>query len=225
MKFLRVTDVADVLKSTYLQLHKGGLLEKQASYSNSLTTRWITSGDKGGKSTKLVLQCLDASNSQSIHHTRILAFFEGMKDCHDPVEKVFGPIFDSLHNVVQHISELQLPSADSSAKITHASLVHGGDWLYLTALLGLTGPNGDCFCLKCFICLSDMKKVVPHSFSPHKRQTSPNSTAACPIDAVGRTLQGIRQDHADFVAAGSPKGKVAAFKNCEQSCPSTFLLA
>ena len=214
VKFLRVTDVADVLRKTYLQLQEHQLLDKQASYKEPGLTRWMASGDKGGNSTKLLLQCLDTAGAHSTRHARLLAFFEGAKDCHGPVKAVFEPILSSLHDVIENIGDLQLTSGQH--KIGRASLVHGGDWLYQASLLGLTGPNGDYFCSKCLIRLRDIRKGVSHSFSPHKRQC--DDTMPSPITAPARTMQGIFHDHAEFITAGSPKGKAAAFKNCERPC-------
>ena len=60
--FLRVTDVANVLR-TYMQLLESGLPVRHA-FVNAV--HWMASGDKGGQSTKFLLQCLDTADMHSV---------------------------------------------------------------------------------------------------------------------------------------------------------------
>ena len=43
------------------------------------------------------------------------------------------------------------------------SKCYGGDLMWLSSILGLTGPNGKYFCSDCLVTLQDVKKGVPHS--------------------------------------------------------------
>ena len=43
------------------------------------------------------------------------------------------------------------------------SKCYGGDLMWLSSILGLTGPNGKYFCNDCLVTLQDLKKGVPHS--------------------------------------------------------------
>ena len=43
------------------------------------------------------------------------------------------------------------------------SICYGGDLMWLSYILGLTGPNGKHFCNDCLVSLHDTPKGVPHS--------------------------------------------------------------
>ena len=69
------------------------------------------SGDKGGKSTKLLLQFLNCKEKHSVRTARLLAIFEGDKDnnCYYKcIKEVFGPVIEATQNVLANVSELNL---------------------------------------------------------------------------------------------------------------------
>ena len=74
VQFLRVTNVAEVVKSIYTQPNEQGLLV-QLLNADATATCWMASGDKGGKSTKLILQCLNAAGAHSVSYACLLAYF------------------------------------------------------------------------------------------------------------------------------------------------------
>lgn len=89
---VRVADIREVIKQTTEELIRGGLFEPLSNVAKD--ELWLhVSGDKGGKSTKLILQVLNAKNRQSVISARLLAMFEGDKDSRHNVGIAFGPIF------------------------------------------------------------------------------------------------------------------------------------
>ena len=66
------------------------------------------SGDKGGKSTKLLLQFLNCKEQYSVRTARLLAIFEGDKDNYKCIKEVFGPVIEATQNVLANVSELNL---------------------------------------------------------------------------------------------------------------------
>ena len=66
VSFVRVTNISDILTKTVAQLNESGLLMKKSNIPENVL--WaLLSGDKGGKSTKLLLQVLNSkSNAQYI---------------------------------------------------------------------------------------------------------------------------------------------------------------
>ena len=68
--FLRVINIADVIKKSVHQLNASGLLVKKSNVPDNVL--WILlSGDKGGKSTKLLLQFL---NCKWLYHIKSTFF-------------------------------------------------------------------------------------------------------------------------------------------------------
>ncbi len=58
--------------------------------------------------------------------------------------------------------DLQRITAEKTYMST-AHIVHGGDWQYLSAVFGTTGPNGKHFCNQCLVTLGDLEKGQPHA--------------------------------------------------------------
>ena len=75
VSFLRVVNTADVIKKSVHQLNASGLVVKKSNVPYNVL--WILlSGDKGGKSTKLLLQFLNCNELHSVRSARLLAIFE-----------------------------------------------------------------------------------------------------------------------------------------------------
>ena len=107
MSFLRVANLSDVIKKTVTQLNESGALDKKGNIPDNVL--WVLlSGDKGGKSTKLLLQFLNCNDPHSVHTARLLAIFEGDKDNYECIEKVFGPVINETKKVLSNISKLNL---------------------------------------------------------------------------------------------------------------------
>ena len=99
MSFLRVVNIADVIKKSVHQLNVSGLLVKKSKVRDNVL--WILlSGDKGGKSTKLLLQFLNCNEQHSVCSARLLAIFKGDKDSYQCMEKGFGPVITAVKEVV-----------------------------------------------------------------------------------------------------------------------------
>ena len=74
--FVRVSDVREVIKGMVNDLQAA---EKLITLSNlDADTLWLhVSGDKGGKTTKLILQVISANDRHSIQQAKLLGLFEG----------------------------------------------------------------------------------------------------------------------------------------------------
>lgn len=106
--FVRVVNIEEVIRKTVDDLRKAGLLQKLGNISDD--TLWVhVSADKGGKSTKLILQIINVAEGarHSIKQCKILGFFEG-KDNRLNLEEVFGPTLTKLKEVVGNIAALNL---------------------------------------------------------------------------------------------------------------------
>ena len=108
---IRATDVADVIVTAVEHLRK----TQQLQFVDNLSpeTLWVhISGDKGGRSTKLMLQIINASNRHSIKSARVLGMFEGGKDSRHNIEMAFTPVFNQLKELgVTFSLDLDLPAA------------------------------------------------------------------------------------------------------------------
>ena len=107
VSFVRVANISDVLKRSVSQLNDSHFLVKKSNIPNNVLWVLLT-GDKGGKSTKLLMQFLNCNEQHSVHTARLLAIFEGDKDNCECLERVFGPVIDETKKVLSNISELKL---------------------------------------------------------------------------------------------------------------------
>ena len=88
VSFLRVANVSDVVKKSVTQLNESGFFVEKSNMPTNLLWVLLT-GDKGGKSTKLLSQFLNCKEQHSIHTARLLAIYEGDKDNYQCIQKVF----------------------------------------------------------------------------------------------------------------------------------------
>lgn len=279
VSFVRVTNVSDVVKKSVNQLNESGFFVEKSNIPKNLLWVLLT-GDKGGKSTKLLLQFLNCKEQHSIHTARLLAIFEGDKDNYQCIQKVFGPVIEETKKVLSNITELDLkvdltkitsrsqqPNFDirgmanwpnelqelfrnceneyhsqrcllcqkttypyfkshssncdanqsSSAmySISEFWLSLGGDWEFITRLLGLTGPNGTFFCNFCHAQLKDLEKGKPHT--PWLLQQGATASHTCTKKFPVRSFESILSDNDRFVKGGSVKSKANQFHNCEST--------
>ena len=107
VSFVRVANVSDVVKKSVTQLNESGFFVEKTNIPKNLL--WILlTGDKGGKSTKLLLQFLNCGEQHSTHTACLLAIYEGDKDNHQCIQKVFGPVIEETMKVLSNITELDL---------------------------------------------------------------------------------------------------------------------
>ena len=100
---VRATNVSDVITRTVELLKQRNQLELLAN--NDDDALWIhVSGDKGGKSTKVMMQVINANNRHSIKSAKILGMFEGGKDSGDNIELAFKPIFDQIKQLAEEFN-------------------------------------------------------------------------------------------------------------------------
>ena len=104
--FVRVKDITQVIKQLVTELNKAG----QLVYLDNLKhdNLWLhASADKGGKTTKLILQVINQKNRHSIDNAKLIGYFEG-KDNRENLELVFGPLLRSIQQCANNIADLQL---------------------------------------------------------------------------------------------------------------------
>lgn len=107
VSFVRVANMSDVVKKSVTQLNESGFFVEKSNIPNNLLWVLLT-GDKGGKSTKLLLQFLNCKEQHSIHTARLLAIYEGDKDNYQCIKMVFGPVIEETMKVLSNITELDL---------------------------------------------------------------------------------------------------------------------
>ena len=107
VSFVRVADVSDVVKKSVNELNESGFFVEKSNIPKNLLWVLLT-GDKGGKSTKLLMQFLNCKEQHSIQTARLLAIFEGDKDNYQCILKVFGPVIEETKKVISNITELDL---------------------------------------------------------------------------------------------------------------------
>ena len=127
--FLKVANISEVIKQSVAQLNQSGFLVKKSNIPNHVLWVLLT-GDKGGKSTKLLLQFLSCNEQHSVRAARLLAIFQGDKDNYECIEKVFGPVIAEAKKVLSEVSKLNmhidLPSSNKpSSNLTINSKIKG----------------------------------------------------------------------------------------------------
>lgn len=115
VSFIRVSNFTDVLTQTVEELKQSRHLISHSNIPDNVLWTLFT-GDKGGKSMKLLLQILNCKEQHSVHCARLLAIFEGDKDSYECLEKVFKPIIDEAIQVLSDLPALnihvQLPKSN-----------------------------------------------------------------------------------------------------------------
>ena len=102
VSFIRVSNFTDVLVQSVKELKESCQLIHQSNIPDNVLWTLFT-GDKGGKSTKLLLQILNCKEQHSVMSAHLLAIFEGDKDNYECLEKVFKPIIDEAIKVLSDI--------------------------------------------------------------------------------------------------------------------------
>ena len=131
--FVRVLDVKEVVSSMVNELRKANEL----IYLDNLEPDhlWLhAAADKGGKSSKLILQVINQKRRHSMDVAKLIGYFEG-KDNRANLEAVFGPILRDLQECAANISELYLerPTQPPSLDKKHHDH-HNSDGKLLNAL-------------------------------------------------------------------------------------------
>ena len=88
--FLRVTYVAGIIQKTVSSLHDANMLEHLTGLEPG-TLHSLVTVDKGGPSTKLMLQVLSSTKRHSIRTAWLLALFQGGTDSYKNMKKVLSP--------------------------------------------------------------------------------------------------------------------------------------
>ena len=107
VSFVRVKDIREVITQVVSDMYKSNNL----CYLNNLPsdTLWLhVSGDKGGKSTKLMLQIINSHDRHSIKKAKLLGLFEGGTDNRYNIDQAFGSLLHELQTVAANIADLNL---------------------------------------------------------------------------------------------------------------------
>ena len=123
LHFVRVDSIKEVVTQLVNELRKAGeIVELDNLKSDHL---WLHAAcDKGGKSTKLILQVINQRSRHSMDLTKLIGYYEG-KDNRVNLEAVFGPLLKELQECCVNISllELERPSIPPTSH-RHSALVN-----------------------------------------------------------------------------------------------------
>ncbi|XP_070538620.1 uncharacterized protein [Ptychodera flava] len=111
VNYIRVTDVREVVTKTVEELKANNKLTKLDNISPD--TLWLcVSGDKGGNSTKLMLQVMNSKTQHSIKQAKLLGLFEGGRDTRKHIEVVFKDIIADVCKLQREIADMKLEMPD-----------------------------------------------------------------------------------------------------------------
>ena len=86
---------------------------------------------------------------------------ELLPGCYNENNGIFSA---ECEHCMNHFHKHSWTGADNvQGDTTNSSICYGGDLMWLSYILGLTGPNGKHFCNDCLVSLQDTPKSVPHS--------------------------------------------------------------
>ena len=100
---------------------------------------------------------------------------------------------------------------------TKCRLTVGGDWMWIAAMLGTSGPNGKHFCNSCLVTTDDTPKGKPHAASvlpKYEQQAGEQREFLRDDESFLRTFDGCAKKHAEYVASGRKKENAKDYHNC-----------
>lgn len=98
------------------------------------------------------------------------------------------------------------PEREKNSQYTVCEVRYAGDWNFLAALLGVTGPNGAHFCNYCLCKIDDVNKGACHSPTPLL-----NYSVTSPKEFEERTFSDMVSWGQKFQADGAPKKNVKLY--------------
>ena len=107
VSFVRITDVNVVLRKMIDELVSSKLFTSLPNTPNQ-ELYLLLSRDKGGNSTKLMLQILNTKSSQSVRTAKLIEIFKGEKDNHEFVEAIFGSVIKEIQEFAHKIESFHL---------------------------------------------------------------------------------------------------------------------
>ena len=108
VSFLRVTSILEVIQKSVLALHRNKRLILIPNTPVDCLHVLVT-GDKGGSSTKILLQFQNCEKTHSSKTSKLLGVFDGARDSRLCIVNAFGPLFTELEKLSDEISALELP--------------------------------------------------------------------------------------------------------------------
>ena len=121
--FARVTDIKFVITSMVQELIASKSLNTPQNIPND-TLYVLLADDKGGSSTKILLQLLNADTEKqhSVRFAKLIGIFEGDKDNRECVEAIFGDLIRSVQETCNKISSLHLKNhSDGECQVNQSS--------------------------------------------------------------------------------------------------------
>ena len=108
VSFVRVTSILEVIQKSVLALHRSKQLIPIPNTPVDCLHVLVT-GDKGGSSTKILLQFQNCEKTHSVKMSKLLGVFDGAKDSRECIVNAFGPLFSQLQKLSDEIASLKLP--------------------------------------------------------------------------------------------------------------------
>ena len=111
VSFVRISNVEFVIKQLVEELIQVDALETPDNIDSN-TLYLLLPGDKGGSSTKLLLQVLNTADvhTHSNRYAKLIGIYEGDKENRECIEAVFGPLIQEIQDVSKRIKDLHLKS-------------------------------------------------------------------------------------------------------------------
>ena len=104
VNFVRITQVDDVMNMVIKELDEAKLLENLPGLPNNELYVLLT-GDKGGSSTKVMLQILNTKSGHSVRSAKLIGLYEGEKDNRERIEAIFSNIIQSVQDFANNIKD------------------------------------------------------------------------------------------------------------------------
>ena len=125
VNFVCVVNVKEVIEQMVEELIESNSLKSPENINEN--TLYITLlGDKGGTSTKLLLQVLN-TNDSLVHSNRaakMIAIYEGDKESRECIEAIFSNLIRQIQDTCENIKELHLKSHKVCPQMSHIQLIN-----------------------------------------------------------------------------------------------------
>ena len=219
IQFLRVTNIPTVLQKTVNTLKMQGKLQYLPCCKPG-ELRLLIQIDKGGGSTKLVLQILNCSHRHSTRTARLLAFFQG-DETYSNMHTVFVPVISSLFAVAAQIENLCLPapSIPTTTLPANRSKKRESSTFQKLKNLGIASPEENTTISEdCRLCRSHGQRRITTSSKPEQ------------VDSCTVTVGGDWISQSTILGLTGPKGKhfcnfcLATLSDLKKGIPQTPLI-
>ena len=125
INFVGVVNVKEIIEQMVEELTESNSL-KSSENKNENTFYISLLGDKGGTSTKLLLQVLNTNDSLVHSHcsAKMTAIYEGDKESRESIEAIFSNLIGQIQDTCKNIKALYLKSHKVCPKMSHIQLIN-----------------------------------------------------------------------------------------------------